>query len=122
MEEEDLKCGLCLDFFMIPVRSTKCGHNYCQQCLIQLAEASNAILICPECRTEQGQVPGELTRNFFLERILDIFLKKTQSSRKKLCETHGSQQKLRKWFKNIQKSLGSINTVLIIINSYFFQF
>ena len=79
MEEEDLKCGLCLDFFATPVRSTTCGHNFCQKCLTDLVEASETIWLCPECRTDQTQGPTELTRNFFLERILEIFLKKTQS-------------------------------------------
>ena len=103
MEEEDLKCGL--DFFVAPVRSTTCGHNFCQKCLTQLVESSEAIWLCPECRTDQIDGPKELTRNFFLERILEIFLKKTQSTRKKTCEAHGSQRKLRKHFEFIKKLL-----------------
>ena len=92
MQEEDLKCALCLDFFTAPVRITRCGHNFCQECLTRMIPAGETIWNCPECRMEQNQAPEELARTFFLERTVEKFL----SARKTICVTHGSQQKLRK--------------------------
>ena len=39
MEEEDLKCSLCLDFFESPVRITTCGHDFCGKCLAGAVQA-----------------------------------------------------------------------------------
>ena len=94
MQEEDLKCALCLDFFTAPVRITKCGHNFCQQCLTEMVPAGEATWPCPECRTEQNQAPEEQARNFFLEKTVEKFL----SMRETMCAAHGSQKKLRKFF------------------------
>ena len=86
MEEEDLKCGLCLDFFVAPVRSTTCGHNFCQKCLTQLVESSEAIWLCPECRTDQIDGPKELTRNFFWSESLKYSEKKLNLLERKLVK------------------------------------
>ena len=91
MQEEDLKCALCLDFFTAPVRITKCGHNFCQQCLAEIIAIGKDSWRCPECRTEQSQALEELARNFFLEKTVEKFL----SARETMCAAHGSQKKLR---------------------------
>ena len=91
MEEEDLKCALCLDFFTAPVRITSCGHNYCQECLTGMTAPP---WLCPECRTEQRQRPEQLTRSFILERIVGNYI----ASRKNICDAHNLQKKLRKFF------------------------
>ena len=90
MEEEDHQCALCLDFFTGPVRMTNCGHNFCQQCLIGMAETP---WMCPECRTEQHQQPEQLARNFYLEKMVEKFIE----SRKNICSAHNLQKKLRKY-------------------------
>ena len=92
MQEGDLKCALCLDFFTKPVRITRCGHNFGQACLTEMIPADETTWQCPECRTEQNQAPEELARNFFLERTVENFL----SARKTMCVAHASQKKLRK--------------------------
>ena len=73
MEEEDLKCSLCLDFFTAPIRITNCGHDYCQECLAIAAIAGAAVWPCPECRAEQNQPPEQLAKNFRLERTVERF-------------------------------------------------
>ena len=87
--EEELKCPLCLDFFKSPVRITPCGHSYCQNCLKIMTTVPWP---CPECRTEQQQLPEQLARNFFLEKIVENFI----ASRKNICATHEVPKKLRK--------------------------
>ena len=93
MEEEDLKCSLCLDFFTAPIRMTNCGHDYCQECLAMAAPAGAASWSCPECRTEQQQPPEQLAKNFRLERTVERF----KLSRKTICATHSLKKKLRKF-------------------------
>ena len=90
MEEEDLHCALCLDFFKAPVRMTECGHNFCQQCLTGMTETP---WMCPECRTEQQQRPEQLARNYFLEKTVEKFI----ASRENICATHNLQKRLRKF-------------------------
>ena len=92
MQEEDLKCAICLDFFTAPVRITRCGHNFCQGCLTKMVTAGNTTWACPECRKEQNQAPDELAQNFFLERTVE----KVKAARENMCATHGSEKKLRK--------------------------
>ena len=87
MEEEDLHCALCIDFFTAPVRMTDCGHNFCQQCLTVMNETP---WLCPECRNEQHQRPVELARNFFLEKTVEKLIAS--------CATHNLQKKLCKYF------------------------
>ena len=91
MQEEDLKCALCLDFFTPPVHITNCGHNYCLQCLTGMTATPWP---CPECRNEQHQRPMQLTRNFVFEKIIENYI----ASRKNICGAHNLQKKLRKFF------------------------
>ena len=81
MDEEDLKCSLCLEIFTLPVKLTRCGHSFCGQCLAGMAEATWP---CPKCRTVQNQTPEQLPRNYGLEPIVEKF----KSSRKTICATH----------------------------------
>ena len=92
MESEDLTCSLCLDYFSPPVRITRCGHSFCDQCLTSTG-ITEATWSCPECRAEQNQTPAELARNYFLERTIEKF----KNSRKQICATHDLKKKLRKY-------------------------
>ena len=88
MEEEDLKCNICSNFFKSPIRITYCGHDFCEECLIKVNQSpmelidSDRILAqmgrylvwpCPECKKVQNQKPEHLTRNFCLERVIEKF-------------------------------------------------
>ena len=96
MEEEDLQCGLCLDFFTAPVRMTDCGHNFCQQCLTGMNETP---WFCPECRKEQHQRPEQLARNFFLEKTVEKLI----ASKKSICAAHNLQKKLCKYLYHFKQ-------------------
>merc|ERR1711953_369110 len=87
MDEEDLKCSLCLEIFTLPVKLTRCGHSFCGQCLAGMAEATWP---CPKCRTVQNQTPEQLPRNYGLDPIVEKF----KSSRKTICSTHDLKKKL----------------------------
>ena len=89
MDADNLKCSLCLDFFTSPVQITSCGHSFCGKCLTMMTTATWS---CPDCRTEQNKIPAELTRNYFLERIVDNF----KETRKNICTAHDLKKKLRK--------------------------
>lgn len=94
MDENDLKCSICLEFFTTPVRMTICGHNYCHNCLNDIAVVSG--WNCPECRTPQGAIKqSQLARNFFLERSLIKFREMSESNFSN-CLLHNIPKKLRK--------------------------
>ena len=102
---EELVCPLCMDLFTGIVRITKCGHNYCEDCLTEmlLADEDNRdyedTWLCPECRTEQTQEPEELTRNYALERSVVNY----KNSKENICDSHDLKKKLCKFinhFKN----------------------
>ena len=102
---EELVCPLCMDLFTGIVRITKCGHNYCEDCLTEmlLADEDNRDYedpwLCPECRTEQTQEPAELTRNYALERSVVNY----KNSKENICDSHDLKKKLCKFinhFKN----------------------
>ena len=114
MQEGDLKCALCLDFFTAPVHITNCGHNYCQQCLTGKFAAPWS---CPECRTEQHQRPEQLIRNFVFEKIIGNYI----ASRKNICAAHNLQKKLRKYLIFIEEC-GILNAIFIKLLKFYFVF
>ena len=91
MEAEDLFCSLCLDFFVPPIRITRCGHSFCDGCLTGMTALTWP---CMECRTDQNQRPIELTRNFGLERTVEKF----KEGRKNMCTTHSLQKRLCEYY------------------------
>ena len=106
MDESDLKCSICLEFFKPPVRMTNCGHNYCHNCLNDIAVSTG--WNCPECRTPQGSMKqSQLARNFFLERSVEKFheMSKIDFSN---CLLHNIPKKLRKFLTHQTETLNSL--------------
>ena len=118
MDEADLKCPLCLYVFTAPVLMTKCGHNYCEVCLKAKLESSNPdsesdsesdsntgsddeSWSCLECRTVNHEDLKDLSRNYFLESIVEKF----KTARLTNCSAHNLERKLRKYFFWICKFL-----------------
>ena len=105
---EELICPLCMDLFTGNVRITKCGHNYCEGCLTAMISANegtwdyDGTWPCPECRTEQTEVPAELTRNYALERSVVNY----KNSKENICADHDLKKKLCKYF-NRQRSVNT---------------
>ena len=105
---EELICPLCMDLFTGNVRITKCGHNYCEECLTAMISADedtwdyDGAWPCPECRTEQTEAPAELTRNYALERSVVNY----KTSKENICATHDLKKKLCKFF-NRQRSVNT---------------
>ncbi|XP_040214345.1 E3 ubiquitin-protein ligase RNF135-like [Rana temporaria] len=51
----DLKCSTCLDLYTEPI-SLKCGHNFCQDCLVTLLDTQGEYS-CPECKEQYTERP-----------------------------------------------------------------
>ncbi|KAJ3924652.1 MAG: hypothetical protein NXY57DRAFT_969369 [Lentinula lateritia] len=74
-EENRLKCPCCLEVMSQPFILC-CGHTYCKDCLIRLANIylnAKMNLVCPDCRTVQGcftPIP-----NYFIQSHLDNMLR-----------------------------------------------
>uniref|UniRef100_A0A8C5GLL3 E3 ubiquitin/ISG15 ligase TRIM25-like n=1 Tax=Gouania willdenowi TaxID=441366 RepID=A0A8C5GLL3_GOUWI len=66
--EEELTCSICLSTFVNPV-TTPCGHNFCQECLLETWKDSYC---CPQCRTDFATKP-ELKKNTVLCTVVDTF-------------------------------------------------
>ena len=65
---------LSLETFQLPIRITRCGHVYCQTCLL---DASNGARRwhCPDCRKPHNCAVKSLTRNYRLEKLVEKFKK-----------------------------------------------
>ena len=65
---------LSLDTFQSPIRITRCGHVYCEKCLL---DASNGVRRwhCPDCRKHHNCTVKSLTRNYHLEKLVEKFKK-----------------------------------------------
>ncbi|KAJ8002078.1 hypothetical protein DPEC_G00176070 [Dallia pectoralis] len=72
--EDELTCSICLCLFQIPV-TIPCGHNFCQDCLLETWKDSYS---CPQCRTHFTTKP-ELKKNTVLSTVVDTF--KTRSDK-----------------------------------------
>ena len=46
-EGETLQCSICMDIIQSECMVTKCGHKYCEKCIIQWLENNSS---CPYCR------------------------------------------------------------------------
>ena len=66
---------LSSDVFTPPIRSTLCGHNFCEQCLIEITRDKDR-WSCPECRQIHNSQIDTLARAYFVEKCVEKFKKK----------------------------------------------
>ena len=59
---------------MIPIRSTQCGHNFCEKCLVEMSVEEG--WACPECRQIHHCLISDLARGYFIEKCVEKFKKK----------------------------------------------
>ena len=65
-----------------------CGHNFCQDCLLDVANGQNE-WYCPECRSDQSRQPDQLMRNRFVERAVESYnATPIQNAENDLCSVH----------------------------------
>lgn len=103
--QEELICGVCLDFLSEP-KVLCCAHSFCCSCLQRLVAVKNKKredlsldLECPNCRQvtvlETGSV-NELNTNHNLKRLVDIVSeeekKRTRDVLKRRDSIHSSNQ------------------------------
>ena len=57
--ERFFSCNICLEKFdlsnelKVP-KTLKCGHaQFCKQCLVNIAQANDNVIVCPICKKEQ---------------------------------------------------------------------
>lgn len=82
---ENLKCSICLDFFIDPYIS-KCQHNFCKNCITTTFGVIKKNTKCPLCRTEIHST--DLIKNIHLsETISTLTIKCLQSSTDKVCSS-----------------------------------
>ena len=63
--------------FETPIRTTDCGHSFCEKCLIDLRRDREE-WDCPECRHVHSCSIGTLSRAYLLEKLVEKFKTKQQ--------------------------------------------
>ena len=86
---------------MSPIRTTQCGHNFCEKCLIDISN-NDQNWACPECRREHHCPIKSLPRNFLIEKMVDKFKQqqeKTSKPRSEFgsCQKHSRAIEIRKF-------------------------
>ena len=75
-----------------------CGHNFCQDCLLHVANGQNE-WYCPEGRSVQSRQPDQLMRNRFIERAVESYNAASNQSEASLCSHHNLELSLCKYSK-----------------------
>ena len=89
----NLDYQLSLDTFQPPICMTRCGHSFCQQCL--LAACPEPIgWPCPTCKHVHNHPATALPRNFFAEQIVESF-RARPTGEFGFCEDHQQEITLR---------------------------
>ena len=63
-----------LDTFQSPIRITRCGHVYCEKCLLDVSNGERR-WFCPDCRELHNCTVNSLTRNYHFEKFVEKFNK-----------------------------------------------
>ena len=75
-----------LDIFVPPIKTTPCGHNYCESCLLRVSEGRRH-WECPQSRQAHNIAVKLLPRNFLIERMVERF-KKESENQSGTCQKH----------------------------------
>ena len=59
-----------LEIFQSPIRTTQCGHLFCERCLFKVTKGEQRWL-CPECRTPHQCAVNTLIRNYRIEKVAE---------------------------------------------------
>ena len=69
------------ELFQSPIRTTQCGHNFCEKCLNDIFDNGHlGHWACPECRQEHNCPVNSLPRCFLIEKMVEKVKKQGQAS------------------------------------------
>ena len=92
------QCLIISDTYQPPICMTRCGHSFCQKCLL-VACPDSRDWSCPTCKHVHDCSVRELPRNFFAEQIVESF-RAQPSGEFGVCTYHQQEITLRKIEKN----------------------
>ena len=88
------------ELYESPIKSTKCGHDFCEKCLMDVKGNENQ-WSCPQCRKIHRCSISILSRNFSVERFVEKFKKQAMTKSNNLfgtCERHNRAVEASKFF------------------------
>ena len=92
--------------FVSPIRSTRCGHNFCERCLIDVTNGQES-WPCPECRQNHDCPIEDLARGYLIEKCVEKLKKKQEEQPKNIfgtCTKHNRAFEVSKSYLSIQTS------------------
>ena len=116
MDSKDLECSVCLGkqlnagcaffkdklqyccflgIFEVPIRTTLCGHNFCEKCLLFVSKGEEE-WSCPECRRVHNCSVDHIARGYLIEKYVEKF--KNNQFEVEYCEKHNSVTQISKFF------------------------
>ena len=94
------------ELFQSPIRTTQCGHNFCEKCLNDIFDNGHlGRWACPECRQEHNCPVDSLPRCFLIEKMVEkVRLKKVGKMIEELefgtCPKHSRMIEYREFYFN----------------------
>ena len=104
-----LQCFIISDTYQPPISVTRCGHSFCEKCLLEMSTAcpDSRDWSCPTCKEVHTCSVNDLTRNFFAEQIVESF-QAQPSAEFGVCEDHQQEITLRKTKKLFLLSINDL--------------
>ena len=111
-----LRHSIFSEIFTAPVRTTHCGHNFCEKCLVEVSRGE-ADWSCPECRQIHSCSIDSIARGYFIEKCVEKFNANTKETPKKQighCKMHDSDIQIRKFVKFCALNLATNNRTFYV--------
>ena len=95
--------------YQAPIKSTKCGHNFCEKCLVNV-KAERRRWSCPECRQDHVCSIDTLPRAYFVEKFVEKFKKQAEQPMTEpknlfgICEKHNRALEVSKFMSDRLKT------------------
>ena len=103
------RCGKYLEVYEGHIISTKCGHNFCEKCLVNVRGVRKR-WPCPQCRQIHVCTIDTLSRNYLVEKFVEKFKKQAKQPKPEPNNLFGNCEKHKRALE-VRKSLSDFDIV-----------